>query len=399
MAGALDGLTIIDLSRFAPGFYVSQYFGDMGADVIKIDEPPPKGRRGGFTDRPLEYKDVKDVRGAALNTLERNKRRITLNLKDEAARGVFYRLVERADVVLEGNRPGVAKRLGVDYETCREINDRIIYCSLTGYGQDGPYEQRAGHDINYISTGGALGITGTANGAPAIPGNVIADYAGGSQFVIIGVLTALIARGTTGKGQFVDIAMTDGVFSLLTQFVQQYLNDGVTPQPGQTRLTGAEPHYSVYEAKDGRWIGIGANEPWFYANVCRLIGRGDLADCQHDLDRKEEIRQAFAEAFKTKTAQEWHDLLADEDTCVTKVLDFGEVLRDPQLAHRGMVLDLEHPEAGKVKQVGFPVKLSATPGGIRRFAGLKGADTDAILAELGYSPEETARLRDSGAAL
>ena len=243
------------------------------------------------------------------------------------------------------------------------------------------------------------GITGTANGAPAIPGNVIADYAGGSQFVIIGVLTALIARGTTGKGQFVDIAMTDGVFSLLTQFVQQYLNDGVTPRPGQTRITGAEPHYSVYEAKDGRWIGIGANEPWFYANVCRMIGRGDLADCQHDLDRKEEIRQAFAEAFKTKTAQEWHDLLADEDTCVTKVLDFGEVLRDPQLAHRGMVLDLDHPEAGKVKQVGFPVKLSATPGEIRRFAGLKGADTDAILAELGYSSEETARLREAGAAL
>ena len=399
MAGAFDGLTVIDLSRFAPGFYVSQYFGDMGADVIKIDEPPPKGRRGGFKDRPLEYKDVKDARGAALNTLERNKRRIVLNLKDDDARGVFYKLVERADVVLEGNRPGVAKRLRIDYETCRKLNDRIVYCSLTGYGQDGPYEQRAGHDINYISIGGALGITGTKDGTPAIPGNVIADYGAGAQFAIIGVLTALFARATTGKGQFVDIAMTDGVFSLLTQFVQQYLSDGIVPRAGQTRLNGAEPHYGVYEAKDGRWIGVGANEPWFYATVCKLIGREDLAERQHDLDRKDEIRQAFVEAFKSKTAQEWHDILADEDTCVTKILEFDEVMNDPQLRHRQMVIELDHPEAGKVQQVGFPVKLSETPGAFRRFAGLKGADTDTILDELGYGAQEVGRLREAGAVI
>ena len=300
--------------------------------------------------------------------------------------------------MLEGNRPGVAERLGIDYETCRKFNERIVYCSLTGYGQDGPYGQRAGHDINYISVGGALGITGTTDGVPAIPANIVADYAGGAQFAIIGVLTALLARSRTGTGQFVDISMTDGVFSLLTQVVQQYLNDGVVPRAGKMRLNGAEPHYSAYQAKDGRWIAIGANEPWFYNNLCQLIGREDLAEHQHDLERKEEVRQAFEQAFRDRTAQEWHELLADEDTCVTKILDFDEVVNDPQIRHREMVLELDHPELGQVQQVGFPVKLSDTPGTVRRFAGLTGANTEEILTELGYGLEEVARLRKQGAA-
>lgn len=394
MAMALDGVRVVDLSRYAPGFYVSMYLGDMGADVIHVEEPAVSGRRAGFREVPLEYKAMEDPRSAAYNALGRNKRRIALNLKDAEARDVFYKLVRGADVVLEGSRPGVARRLGVDYETCRGLNPRIVYCSLTGYGQDGPYSQRAGHDINYISVAGALGMIGQRDGTPAIPSNILADYAGGALFAIIGILTALLARERTGKGQFVDIAMTDGVISLLVQLTQQYFKDGEVPRPAAMRLNGGLAHYNVYQAKDGRWIAVGANEPYFFATVCRLIGRPDLAQRQHETAWRDRIEAAFREAFKTKTAQEWHDLMAPEETCVTKIYDFTETFSDPQVLHRQMALELEHPVAGKVRQVGFPVKLSETPASVRRFAGLKGQDTESVLRDLGYSAEQVQRLRE-----
>ena len=399
MTMALEGIRVIDLSRYAPGFFVSMYLGDMGADVIKVEEPAVTGRRAAFTETPLEYKRMEDVRGAAFNSLERNKRRIALDLKDYEARQVFHKLVEGADVVLEGSRPGVAQRLGVDYDTCAGINPRLVYCSLTGYGQDGPYRLMAGHDINYISVAGALGMIGTQDGTPAIPGNMLADYAGGGQNAIIGVLTALMARDRTGKGQFVDIAMTDGVIGLNTQSVQSYFSSGEVPAPGVTRLNGGENHYGVYQAKDGRWIGIGANEPWFFDNVCKILGRPDLSEHQHDPDSRVEIQEFLSSTFRTKTADEWHELMADKDTCVTKVFTFDEVFSDPQVKHREMVLELDHPEAGKVRQVGIPVKLSDTPGAVRRFAGVKGEHTDEVLGELGYQKGEIKRMRQKGAVL
>ncbi len=399
MAMALEGIKVVDLSRYAPGFYVSMYLGDMGAEVVRIEEPAVSGRRAGFKEAPLEYKAMEDARGSAFNALERNKRRIALNLKDAEARQVFLKLVAGADVVLEGSRPGVAQRLGVDYESCRAVNPRIVYCSLTGYGQDGPYAQRAGHDINYISVAGALGLIGQRDGTPAIPGNLLADYAGGAQFAIIGVLTALLARERTGRGQFVDISMTDGVLSLLVQFTQQYFKDGEVPRPASMRLNGGVAHYQVYQCKDGRWVAVGANEPYFFENVCRLIGRPDLAGRQHDPERRAEIEEAFRSAFRTRTAQEWHDLLAGEETCVTKIYDLHEVFSDPQVLHRKMALELEHPQAGRARQVGFPVKLSETPASLRRFAGVKGEHTEEVLRELGYSPLDIRRLREKGAAL
>ena len=399
MAMALEGIKVVDLSRYAPGFYVSMYLGDMGADVIRVEEPATSGRRAEFKDVPLEYKAMEDQRGAAYNALERNKRKIALNLKDEDAREVFYKLVADADVVLEGSRPGVAQRLGVDYETCREINPRIVYCSLTGFGQDGPYARKAGHDINYISIAGALGLVGQRDGTPSIPANLVADYAGGAQFAIIGVLTALLARQHTGKGQFVDIAMTDGVVSLMVQFTQQFFKDGDVPRPASMRLNGGVAHYNVYQAKDGRWVAVGANEPYFFANLCKLVGRPDLAEHQFDPERGGEIESALREAFKTRPAQEWHDLMAAEDTCVTKVYDLQEVFADPQIVHRQMVMELQHETVGTVRQVGFPVKLSETPASVRRFAGAKGQDTDDLMRELGYAPEEIQRLREKGSVL
>ena len=399
MPMALDGIKVVDLSRYAPGFYVSLYLADMGADVIRVEEPGVSGRRAGYKEVALAYKSMEDQRGSAYNSLERNKRKIALNLKDEEAREVFYKLVKGADVVLEGSRPGVAKRLGVDYDTCRAINPRIVYCSLTGFGQDGPASQMAGHDINYISMGGLLGITGARDGTPAIPGNIVADYSAGAQNAIIGVLTALLARDRTGEGQFVDVGMTDGVVSLMIQWVQQYFMDGAAPKPASNRLNGAVPHYNVYQCKDSRWIAIGANEAWFFENVCKLIGRPDLTEHQHDAGWQDRIRVAFEEGFRTKTAQEWHDLMADADTCVTMIRTFDEVFADPQVLHRQMAMELDHPTVGKVRQVGFPIKFSGTPATFRTFAGSKGQDTDAVLGELGYTAADIQRLREKGAAL
>ncbi|MBI3743058.1 MAG: CoA transferase, partial [Chloroflexi bacterium] len=249
------------------------------------------------------------------------------------------------------------------------------------------------------SIAGALGMFGNRDGRPVMPANILADYAGGAQNAIIGVLTALLTRERTGRGQFVDISMTDGVMSLLVQFSQMYLKDGEVPRPGATRLNGGVAHYNVYECKDGRWVAVGANEPYFFENVCKLLGLPHLAEHQHDAARRDEIDKAFRKAFKQRIAQEWHDLMAAEETCVTKIYDFSEVFSDPQVLHRKMALELVHPQAGKARQVGFPVKLSETPAKFRRFAGTKGQDTEAVLRELGYTPQQITRLREKGAAL
>ncbi|MSQ25916.1 MAG: CoA transferase [Dehalococcoidia bacterium] len=397
MTMALEGIRVLDLARYAPGLYVSMYLADMGADVIRLEEAAVSGRRSGFTEEKVAYRDSSDVRAAAFNALERNKRRIAVNLKDEDGTAVFKKLAAQADVVLEGFRPGVTARLGIDYETCRALNPRIIYLSLTGYGQDGPYRLMAGHDVDYVAIGGALSLVGAKDGTPVIPGNLIADYAGGAQNAIIGVLTALVARQRTGRGQYVDVSMTDGVIGLMAQYTQEFFMTGKSPKPSATRYNGGTPYYNVYEAKDGRWLAVGAMEPWFFVNVCKLAGRPHLADRQFDQQRWPETEAALRQAFKTKTAQEWHDLMSQEDTCVVKIYTFDEVFADAQVRQRKMKLDLQHPQAGKVQQVGFPIKLSETPAAFRRFAGTKGQDTDAILGELGYDAAAIARMRKQGA--
>ena len=397
MTMALEGIRILDLARFAPGLYVSMYLADMGAEVIRIEEAAVSGRRAGFTEEKVAYRDSSDTRASAFNALERNKRRIAINLKDADGKAAFLKMAAQADVILEGFRPGVTQRLGIDYATCRAINPGIIYMSLTGYGQDGPYRLMAGHDVDYVAISGAMSLVGTKDGTPVIPGNLIADYAGGAQNAIIGVLTALVARQRTGKGQYVDVSMTDGVVGLLAQYAQDYFMTGNSPTPSGTRYNGGAPYYNVYEAKDGRWLAVGSMEPWFFVNVCKLAGRPELADRQFDQARWPEMEATLRQVFKTKTAQEWHDLMSNEDTCVVKILTFEEVFANPQIQTREMLLDLQHPQAGKVKQVGFPIKFSETPGAFRTFAGMKGQDTDAILGEMGYDATAIARMREQGA--
>jgi crotonobetainyl-CoA:carnitine CoA-transferase CaiB-like acyl-CoA transferase len=382
----LDDVRILDLSRLAPGPFCSMLLGDMGADVLLI-EPPPDSRagQGGFP------------AGDAHDALRRNKRSIVLNLRDEEARTIFYRLAESADIVLEGFRPGVVKRLAVDYETLREKNPRLIYCSLSGYGQTGPYAGMVGHDINYISIGGALGMIGWPDQPPAIPLNVIADFAAGGLHAAYGILAALHARERTGRGQYVDIAMSDGVLYLLSMIVSGYFASGRVPERGATVLNGSVPHYNVYQCADGKWISLGSLEPHFWANHCRAMGREDFIPHQYDSAKREEIFAHFRRQFASKTRDEWFEILKQTDICVAPVLALDEALSNPHNLARNMVIEVEQPQGGRVKQVGIATKLSETPGAVRSTSPAPGQHTDAVLASLGYDAEAVGALRARGA--
>ena len=384
----LDDVRILDLSRLAPGPFCSMLLADLGADVLVIEPPPDsKAGQGPNLGRGVE----------AYNALGRNKRSMILNLRDDDARAVFYTLVESADVVLEGFRPGVVQRLKVDYETLREKNPRLVYCSLSGYGQTGPYAGMVGHDINYISIGGALGMIGWPDQPPAIPMNVIADFAAGGLHAAYGILAALHARERTGRGQFVDIAMSDGVLYLLASAVSGYYATGRAPQAGATVLNGSVPHYNVYQCGDGGWISLGSLEPHFWANLCRAMGREEFIAHQYDAEKRDEIFAHFRQQFKTKTRDEWFEILKQTDICAAPVYSLGEALNDPHNLARNMVVEVEHPAVGKVKQVGIATKLSDTPGAVRAPAPAPGQHTDEVLASLGFDAEQISALRDRGA--
>jgi crotonobetainyl-CoA:carnitine CoA-transferase CaiB-like acyl-CoA transferase len=344
--------------------------------------------------------DAEGEREVAYHAHNRNKKSLVLNLRREEARQVFYRLARKADVLLEGFRPGVVDRLGIGYETIRQINPRLVYCSLSGYGQDGPYRELPGHDINYISFGGALGMIGHQGCPPAIPLNLVADYAGGSFHAVMGILAALLAREKTGRGQYVDVSMTDGVVSMLSRIAYEYFAEGKVVHPGEDLLNGGVPCYNVYQTRDGKYLSIGCLEPHFWENLCRALGREDFIPYQFDRgEKQQEIFAFFRQVFRTRTRDEWFELFKDKNICVGKVYTIEEMLTDPQVVHRQMVLEMDHPVLGKVKQVGIIPKLSDTPGQVRSRAPFLGEHTDAILRDLGYTQEEIEQLRQKGAVV
>ena len=395
MSMALEGIRILDLSRYPPGPFCTMMLGDMGADVIHIE--PPESAGGARATYGTSRNEAEAERAAAFDPLRRNKRHIFLNLRDPEARDVFYKLTESADVVLEGFRPGVVRRLGVDYDTLKEINTRLIYCSLTGYGQEGVYKNLPGHDINYISMAGALGMIGVKEGPPVIPYNLLADYAAGGLHAVIGILLAVIARDRTGRGQYVDIAMMDGVISMLAPILAGYFSGGVVPGRGEMLLNGAGPQYNVYETSDGKYISIGSLEPWFWENLCKILGREEFTPYAQSQEKWPEISTIFKEVFRTKTREEWFRLLTEVDICVGRVYSLDEAVEDPQWEHRRMVIEVEHPVEGRLKQVGIAIKLSETPGKVRFPAPNRGQDTEAVLLEVGYPKEHIHELRDRGA--
>ena len=390
MMSALEGRRVLDLSRGYPGSYCTMFLGDFGAEVLKIDPP-------GATLR-LPFLGIDDEKWAAYYAQERNKRSIILNMKAEEGRQVFYKLVESADVLVEGFRPGVVKQLGIDYEALKGINPRIIYCSLTGYGQSGPYRDLSGHDMNYSAMAGALSLIGERGGRPFLVSNLLADQAGAGLHATIGILLALLARERTGRGQFVDIAFTDGVISLLTFEASTYFPTGIVPKRGETFTTGAAPSANLYETKDGEYISIGCIEPHFWQNLCRALGREDFIPYQFSAgEKREEILSFFREIFLTKTRDEWFELLKEKETCVAPVYNLEETFSNPQVLHRQMVAEVDHPKFGKVKQVGIAIKLSETPGQIKSTGPLPGEHTEEVLLSLGYTRGAIERLRKAEA--
>ena len=355
---ALEGTKVLDFTRNAPGMFCTMILGDMGAEVLMVERPVADQRAIYERAAGRLSSAEEDQKRAAYNALQRNKESMALNLKEPEAQQIFYKLAESADVVVEGFRPGVMDRLGVGYERVREINPRIVYCSISGFGQDGPYSNMVGHDINYISLAGALGLTGESEEAsPAIPLNLLADYAGGGLCGSVAILSALLAREKTGRGQYLDIAMTEGVLYMLAGFLSAYLGQGTLPRRGGSRLNGGSPDYNIYKTKDGKYFTIAALEPWFWENLCRALEREDLVPHQQASgQQRDEISQFLKETFLTCTRDEWFDLLKDRDISVGKVYSLKEALADPQVVHRGMVVEVEAPgmPGGAVSQVGMP---------------------------------------------
>jgi crotonobetainyl-CoA:carnitine CoA-transferase CaiB-like acyl-CoA transferase len=317
---------------------------------------------------------------------------MTLNLKHAAGRDIFVRLAADADIVLEGYRPGVPQRLGIDYETLRAHNPRLIYCSISGYGQDGPYRDRVGHDVNYLGYAGVLNFVGESGGAPVIPGVQIADIAGGGLMAAVGILTAVIARAQTGRGQFVDIAMLDGAMACNAYHTLMWFLTGRLPTRGGEQLTGRYPCYAVYETRDGRHVTVGAFEPHFWATLCRYFGREDFIARQWDEEAREEMFAVFRHAFRQKTMAEWVAELADTDICFGPVNTLDETYADPQLRHRGMIVELQTP-GGQARLPGTPIKLSETPAAVRTPPPGFGEHTDHVLAGLGFSAAQVVQLR------
>ncbi|MGA9770045.1 MAG: CaiB/BaiF CoA-transferase family protein [Blastocatellia bacterium] len=385
MQRALEGIRVLDLSRMLPGPYASMMLGDLGAEVIKVEETK-------IGDPTRQSPPLIDSRSAPFLQVNRNKKSISLNLKQPEARDIFLKLAATSDVVLEQFRPGVVDRLGIGYEAVKTVNPRIIYCSLTGFGQGGPHRDRSGHDLNYLALSGVLGLTTDERGKPVIPGVQVADLAGG-MCAAFAVLAALIARQQTGRGQYVDVSMFDVMLAMLPIPAAHHFAGKTIEVGGKYVLSGAYPFYNTYETSDGRFMTLGALEPKFWANFCTRVGREDLIARQFDTgDLRASLFEEVRMIFKSKTQSEWIELMRDADCCSEPVLSMTEAFEHAQTRARDMVCELD----GGIKQLGFSYKLSDTPPRMKHAAPALGQHTDELLAALGLSEAERERLKQSG---
>ena len=403
MSLPLEGIVVIDLARMLPGPYASMILADLGAEVIRVEDP-----RYPYGSPPPFFQKGRYRESAFNSVIMRNKKSIALDLKKEKALEIFYKLVEKADIIIETFRPKVTERLKVDYETLSKINKSIIYCSLTGYGQDGPYEQYAGHDLNYIGICGMLDLNkerefvGEKNQErkPVLPGVQAADV-GGGLVSIIGILGALIERdkNPNKEGQYIDISMTDCVFSFMPmaaafQFSKE-LYDGMTKP--RNPLHGEVPFYSIYKTKDNKYLSVGAIELKFWRGVCEGLGREDLVTKGNAIgDEKEVVFREVQKEFLKKTQEEWMEIFSKIDSCVMPVKNFNEACEDPQIKARNMVVELPHPKFGKIHNINSPIKYSRTPLSIRNIAPKMGQNTKEILKGLNYSDEDIKYFKRTG---
>ncbi|ABK17215.1 CaiB/BaiF CoA transferase family protein [Syntrophobacter fumaroxidans] len=389
MQGALCGFTVLDLSRLLPGPFCSMLLADLGADVIKIEEPG----RGDY----IRWWPPRVGGGSGYHVvLNRNKRSLTLNLKAPEGKDIFRSLAKNADVVLESFRPGVMDKMGLGYERLAAVNPGIVFCAISGYGAYGPMALKAGHDVNYLARSGVLSYSGRR--APTMTGVQIADLGGGGLPAAFGILAALLARTRTGKGQFVDVSMTDG--SLLWNCLRwgKLLGDRAVPAPADDMLNHGFACYNLYSTRDKRYMSLGALEPQFWKAFCERVGHPEWDTPQYfePGSHQVELKHRLEALFASRTRAEWVEVFKDADCCCEPVLDLAEVMDDPQVRAREMVVDLIHDSWGAYRQLGICPRLSSTPGGIRSHAPELGEHTDRILCGLGYDSTEIERLRRQG---
>tara|TARA_R110000823_G_scaffold262224_1_gene382846 strand:- start:23499 stop:24656 length:1158 start_codon:yes stop_codon:yes gene_type:complete len=373
MAGPLTSLKVLDFSTLLPGPYATLLLADMGADVLRVEAP----------DR-VDLIRVMPPHDAGVSTahgfLNRGKKSLTLNLKEEGSADKVLELVKDFDIVIEQFRPGVMDRLGIGYEALKAVNPSLIYCSITGYGQTGPYKDRAGHDINYLSLAGVSSHCGRADSGPPPMGIQIADVAGGSHHAVMGILAAVIHRQQTGEGQFVDVSMTDAAFALNGMSGAACLAGGQEQKPESSLLNGGS-FYDYYQTSDGRWLSVGSLEPQFSARLCDTLGIPDMKSdaLSQKPEHRQRLKAALKERIASKTLAEWQEVFAGQDACVEPVLTISEAAEHPQLKAREMVIGVDRGDGTQQRQIGFPIKFEKTPSTTSRIGKMLGADNDEFL--------------------
>jgi alpha-methylacyl-CoA racemase len=382
-AGPLEGVTVLDLSTVGPAARCTRLLADYGALVVKVG-PVPAADASPIVPQYFAYSG------------HRGMRRVLVDLKDDAGREAFLSLVAAADVVVESFRPGVVDRLGIGYDAVSERNPRVVYCSTSGYGQDGPSAQWAGHDIDYLAVGGYLAMsTPGVDGAPPLPGATVADAAAGGMQAALAITAALAGRARTGQGAYLDVSVAEGVLWLTSLAIDEQLALGGDIVPGHDVLSGRYACYGTYAGSDGKWLAVGAIEAKFFANLCAALGCPELAASQLDDDAQPGIRAAFAAAFARRTRDEWVAVLAGADTCVAPVLEISEVAGYPQFVARGVVGAATHPTEGELEQLA-PLLAGMERSGVGAGApvalpDMTQTDTEHLLKEAGVDGETVAR--------
>ena len=378
MSGPLTGTRIVELAAIGPAPFGVMLLADLGAEVVRVDRlAAAQGEPGSEI----------TMRG-----MSRNRRSVGVDLKSDEGREVVLRLVETADVLVEGMRPGVAERLGVGPDDCRSRNPRLVYARMTGWGQDGPLADRAGHDIDYAAIAGALHATGRAGAPPAPPLNFLSDFGGGGTYLAIGVLAALLERASSGEGQVVDVAMLDGTVSLTAMFHGLMAMGAWKPERESNLLDGAAPYYDTYACADGGFVAVGALEPQFHAELMERLGLDPADFPQFDQDGWPEQKRRLAEVFASRTRDEWAEVFEGSDACVAPLLSLAEAPDHPHNRARQAFVEVD----GAPQPAPAP-RFSRTPGAVRSAAPEYGQHTDQVLAELGYDEGDIARLRDTSA--